>query len=194
MGTDLFADRSFPGEYLYGCCASSALWCVWKKLAAMAALASAISYYLLLGFTRASELSVRRIKLIDCQHRSFMDSTTHRPPLKTKWKTLSAFAISYVVWGSTFLAIRIGVQEVPPFLLAAIRFSIADSRFISGPSRAAKVHHPHMEPINFVNRRANFRRRLRPAILGRTARPFRHGRRRSRHHSRVHDNFRNRFS
>jgi drug/metabolite transporter (DMT)-like permease len=29
------------------------------------------------------------------------------------------------VWGSTFLAIRIGVHEVPPLLFAAIRFSIA---------------------------------------------------------------------
>jgi drug/metabolite transporter (DMT)-like permease len=41
------------------------------------------------------------------------------------WKTLSAFAIIYFVWGSTFLAIRIGVGEVPPFLLAAMRFLVA---------------------------------------------------------------------
>ncbi|HET6837451.1 MAG TPA: EamA family transporter [Gemmatimonadales bacterium] len=39
--------------------------------------------------------------------------------------TLLAFAIIYFVWGSTFLAIRIGVAEVPPFLLAALRFLIA---------------------------------------------------------------------
>src|ERR1700733_15010627 len=50
-----------------------------------------------------------------------MDSKTHRP----QWKTLLAFAIIYFVWGSTFLAIRIGVHEVPPFLFAAIRFLIA---------------------------------------------------------------------
>lgn len=36
-----------------------------------------------------------------------------------------AFAIIYFVWGSTFLAIRVGVREVPPFLLAAMRFLIA---------------------------------------------------------------------
>jgi drug/metabolite transporter (DMT)-like permease len=42
-----------------------------------------------------------------------------------RWKTLSAFAILYLVWGSTYYAIRVGIQEVPPFLLAAIRFSIA---------------------------------------------------------------------
>jgi drug/metabolite transporter (DMT)-like permease len=45
----------------------------------------------------------------------------HRPA----WKTLLAFAIIYFVWGSTFLAIRIGVHEVPPFLLAALRFAVA---------------------------------------------------------------------
>jgi len=36
-----------------------------------------------------------------------------------------AFAIIYFVWGSTFLAIRVGVREVPPFLLAAMRFLVA---------------------------------------------------------------------
>ena len=34
------------------------------------------------------------------------------------WKVLLAFSIIYFVWGSTFLAIRVGVREVPPFLLA----------------------------------------------------------------------------
>jgi drug/metabolite transporter (DMT)-like permease len=41
------------------------------------------------------------------------------------WKVLLAFAIIYFVWGSTFLAIRIGVREVPPLLLAGMRFFIA---------------------------------------------------------------------
>jgi drug/metabolite transporter (DMT)-like permease len=50
-----------------------------------------------------------------------METRTHRPT----WKTLLAFATIYFVWGSTFLAIRVGVREVPPFLLAAMRFSIA---------------------------------------------------------------------
>src|ERR1700726_382214 len=50
-----------------------------------------------------------------------MEAKSHRPT----WKTLSAFAIIYFVWGSTFLAIRVGVQEVPPFLFAAMRFLVA---------------------------------------------------------------------
>jgi drug/metabolite transporter (DMT)-like permease len=47
---------------------------------------------------------------------------TVRPPA---WKTVLAFSIIYFVWGSTFLAIRIGVREVPPFLLASMRFFVA---------------------------------------------------------------------
>lgn len=31
----------------------------------------------------------------------------------------------YLIWGSTYLAIRIGVADYPPFLMAAIRFPIA---------------------------------------------------------------------
>jgi drug/metabolite transporter (DMT)-like permease len=41
------------------------------------------------------------------------------------WKVLLAFGIIYFVWGSTFLAIRVGVREVPPFLFAAMRFLVA---------------------------------------------------------------------
>ena len=36
-----------------------------------------------------------------------------------------AFAIIYFVWGSTYLAIRVGVREMPPFLMAGIRFTVA---------------------------------------------------------------------
>jgi drug/metabolite transporter (DMT)-like permease len=50
-----------------------------------------------------------------------VESTAHR----TTWKTLLAFAIIYFVWGSTYLAIRVGVREIPPFLMAAMRFFIA---------------------------------------------------------------------
>jgi drug/metabolite transporter (DMT)-like permease len=40
-------------------------------------------------------------------------------------KVWLAFAIIYLVWGSTFLAIRVGVRDVPPFLLAGMRFLVA---------------------------------------------------------------------
>jgi drug/metabolite transporter (DMT)-like permease len=47
---------------------------------------------------------------------------TENPPL---WKTLLAFGFIYFVWGSTYLAIRVGVHEVPPLMLAAMRFFAA---------------------------------------------------------------------
>src|ERR1700677_4421247 len=60
-------------------------------------------------------------------------------PRPATWKILMAFAIIYFVWGSTFLAIRVGVREVPPLILAAIRFSIADLlRYASIAARGKK--------------------------------------------------------
>jgi drug/metabolite transporter (DMT)-like permease len=49
----------------------------------------------------------------------------HANDKPARWKILLAFAIIYFIWGSTFLAIRVGVHEVPPFLLASMRFSVA---------------------------------------------------------------------
>jgi drug/metabolite transporter (DMT)-like permease len=57
------------------------------------------------------------------------------------WKVLLAFAIIYFVWGSTFLAIRIGVSEVPPFLLAGMRFLIA-GLLLYGWMRVTKTPSP----------------------------------------------------
>jgi len=37
----------------------------------------------------------------------------------------TALAIVYVVWGSTYLAIRIAIETLPPFLMAATRFLVA---------------------------------------------------------------------
>lgn len=41
------------------------------------------------------------------------------------WKLWLAFALLYVVWGSTYLAIRIAVAVFPPLGLAGLRFLIA---------------------------------------------------------------------
>jgi drug/metabolite transporter (DMT)-like permease len=44
---------------------------------------------------------------------------------KIDFRVILAFAAIYVLWGSTYLAIRIAVQQVPPFFAAGIRFFIA---------------------------------------------------------------------
>ncbi len=40
---------------------------------------------------------------------------------------VAAFAAIYVVWGSTYLAIRFAIESMPPFLMAGMRFLIAGS-------------------------------------------------------------------
>jgi drug/metabolite transporter (DMT)-like permease len=40
-------------------------------------------------------------------------------------QVLLAFGAIYVLWGATFLAIRITVQEIPPFLSSGVRFLLA---------------------------------------------------------------------
>lgn len=47
---------------------------------------------------------------------------THRPPRSL---VVLAFAAVYLIWGSTHLAIRIGVETLPPFLLGGVRFAVA---------------------------------------------------------------------
>jgi drug/metabolite transporter (DMT)-like permease len=39
--------------------------------------------------------------------------------------TLATLLIVYVVWGTTYLGIRLAVQTIPPFMMAGIRFLVA---------------------------------------------------------------------
>jgi drug/metabolite transporter (DMT)-like permease len=59
-----------------------------------------------------------------------------------------AFAAVYVIWGSTYLAIRVGVRAWPPFLMSGLRFVTAGSllyallraRGVRAPARAEWGH------------------------------------------------------
>ena len=44
-------------------------------------------------------------------------------------KIILGFAVIYTVWGSTYLAIRLGVDTIPAFLLAGVRFLIGGILF-----------------------------------------------------------------
>ena len=46
-------------------------------------------------------------------------------PRPSPAKTVLAFAAVYILWGSTYLAIRFAIETLPPFLMAATRFSLA---------------------------------------------------------------------
>ena len=43
------------------------------------------------------------------------------PPARTSTLVIVAFGLVYVVWGSTYLAIRVGIESFPPLLLAGCR-------------------------------------------------------------------------
>lgn len=69
-----------------------------------------------------------------------MSDLADRP---SRIKVITAFALVYVIWGSTYLAIRFAVQTIPPFLMAGTRYLIAGAilygvmrlRGIPAPSR-----------------------------------------------------------
>lgn len=48
--------------------------------------------------------------------------TQQRP---NRWMVILAFGLVYLFWGSTYLAIDIAVQTIPPALMCAIRFTVA---------------------------------------------------------------------
>src|SRR2546423_6711970 len=43
----------------------------------------------------------------------------------SKFVIFAAFAALYVIWGSTYLAIRFAIETIPPLLMAGARFLIA---------------------------------------------------------------------
>src|SRR5690606_4565073 len=42
-----------------------------------------------------------------------------------RWKLITAFAAVYLIWGSTYLAIRFAIETLPPFFMAGTRFLVA---------------------------------------------------------------------
>ena len=57
----------------------------------------------------------------------------------------AAFAAVYLIWGSTYLAIRIAIETIPPFLMAGSRFVIAGAllygwAWLRGAPRPKLVH------------------------------------------------------
>ena len=48
-------------------------------------------------------------------------------PKPSRTGIILAFAAIYLIWGSTYLGIRVAVATIPPFLMAGVRFAIAGS-------------------------------------------------------------------
>ncbi len=50
---------------------------------------------------------------------------------KISFRVLLAYLSVFIIWGSTYLAIRIGVKDLPPALFAGIRFVIAGTLMLA---------------------------------------------------------------
>ena len=53
-----------------------------------------------------------------------MDTSAGHPP---RVRLVVAYLSLFIIWGSTYLAIRIGVMDIPPALLAGMRFLVSGS-------------------------------------------------------------------
>lgn len=42
-----------------------------------------------------------------------------------RWDVILAFASVYIIWGSTYLAIRVAIESIPPLLMLGSRFGVA---------------------------------------------------------------------
>jgi len=57
-----------------------------------------------------------------------VESGTHHS-LRTR--VLLAFLAVYIIWGSTYLAIRIAIETLPPFMMAGVRFCVAGTALLA---------------------------------------------------------------
>ena len=72
---------------------------------------------------------------------------------KPRAEILLAFGAVYVLWGSTYLAIRIGVETIPPFVLAGLRHLTAGVvlyAWVRGTKRAARPEPRHWRSTALV--------------------------------------------
>ncbi|MCH7872377.1 MAG: drug/metabolite exporter YedA [Planctomycetes bacterium] len=66
-------------------------------------------------------------------------------PSPAKIMVVVAFAAVYIIWGSTYLAIRVAVETIPPFLMAGVRYMIAGGILYAwlrwrGVAAPARIH------------------------------------------------------
>ncbi len=69
-----------------------------------------------------------------------IDPSANRP---STFSVVAAFAAVYIIWGSTYLAIRVGVETLPPFLLGGVRFVTAGG-LLYGWARARGAARPSL--------------------------------------------------
>lgn len=62
-----------------------------------------------------------------------------------RWQLVLAFASVYLIWGSTYLAIKFAIETIPPFLMAGVRFLVSGLILygwarMKGAARPIRIH------------------------------------------------------
>jgi drug/metabolite transporter (DMT)-like permease len=86
------------------------------------------------------------------------------PDTRTRVLSWIALGIVYLVWGSTYLAIRVGVGHLPPLLLAGTRYVVAGALLYPIASRASAG--PRGAGPDGARRRPDARAWLAGAVVG----------------------------
>src|SRR5256885_15208945 len=64
-----------------------------------------------------------------------------------RWALWSAFAVIYLVWGSTFLGIRVAVETLPPLTMSGFRFLVSGTVLLLVTARVR----PRPSPREWLN-------------------------------------------
>ncbi len=73
---------------------------------------------------------------------------TKSPQKPPQWQIYLAFAAVYIIWGSTYLAMRFTNETIPPFLMSGMRFIIAGVilyAYVAGVQKAPKPTWPNIK-------------------------------------------------
>ena len=63
--------------------------------------------------------------ILEPPHTPAVSKHPSHAPARVTTAVLAAFAVVYVIWGSTYLAMRVGIESFPPLLLAGSRHLLA---------------------------------------------------------------------
>jgi hypothetical protein len=106
--------------------------------------------------------------------------TSHPSAHLAPWKIVFVFAAIYLILGSTYLAILFSIETLPPFSMAAVRFTVAGGILYSHRSPADGSAHRAQLGFGWYRGHTLARRRQRWRCLGRimgSVRPCRTDRR-----------------
>lgn len=99
------------------------------------------------SFPYTDPSTVPQITLRTTRHQQRNEQVTDQHPVRppSRISIISAFCAVYILWGSTYLAIRFAIETIPPFLMAGIRFLIAGSLLYGwtrwrGASKPRAIH------------------------------------------------------